>query len=581
MKPVAWLALAATLCGLAYDPHAYAAEPKRVLSLIVSCVLCVTVLVRISGEREEKRRGLAWAVRAAAAFLGLSLVSLSWGRSPGALDVATWFGGAGFALMSLRMRRLSAVALARLGALWMGGGAALVALGSAALGARGFSLHAGQGNPNWLGLLLATTLPLSLDTCMVHIRARGRARNRLLSRGGSLALLLTLAQAPALYLSHSRVAWVAATVACLLVAVCNLGARGKRAVVSVAASGLLLLALFAAGGSASADEHDTTTGDVPASQSLHGRVFLWKVSAEAARDALPFGGGLGSFPHSFHDAQGHALAKLSPSVAARTYVNATTAHQEYLQVAAESGPLAAAALVLAFLLGVVGHLRGRFFGGAGALVACMITSLGDSPLRLPAVVLVLALVLGACRARTGQASGGSVAQKVFVVTLLVLSAWVLQGSARAWASTRTYMASFDADPGARMHMLGKSARLAPSAGEPRMERGLLHLALGEPRLALVDLDVASVVLADPGILAAKGQAYLALGDTPSGERAYRAALAWNPGSVRSRVGLSRALTAQGRLDEAEAEAKIAHKLSPGSAQVRELLESIHEGRADE
>jgi hypothetical protein len=47
------------------------------------------------------------------------------------------------------------------------------------------------------------------------------------------------------------------------------------------------------------------------------------------------------------------------------------------------------------------------------------------------------------------------------------------------------------------------------------------------------------------------------------------------------VGLAEALRQEGRFDEAEDAAKLAHKVSPGHPRVRDLLDAIHEGKADE
>ncbi len=573
-----WVALAATISGAVYDPHAYAAEPKRALALLAGCALSAMMLQRKRpGRGTQLPRSIA--LSAAALFVLVSCVSLAWGRAPGALDLATWLGGAGFAVFAARAQRVSAVAMARLAGLWLGATVSVVAIVSAVAGARGFLLHAGQGNPNWLGLLLAATLPLALDTCILHVQ-RGHARTRRFA----MSLAFTAPQAVALYLAHSRVAWGAAAVSILFVLAARVRARRRALLTGAAVAVIAALALR--GGVAGAVERDAMTNDVPASQSLHGRVWIWKSSAVAAKDALPFGVGLGGFGHAFHDAQGRELSRMTPSAAARTYENATTAHQEYLQIAAESGLLAVLAFACALGFGAIAHARRGFHGGAGALLACAITSLGDSPFRQPAVVIVCALSLGACRAlhRARRKSAGprlGTLRTALVLGLLVASGWALLGSVRSWLSTRMYLASFSLAPDARARMLDRSARLSPRSGEPRFEKGLLLLQAGEPAAALEALDAAEERIADPGILAAKGEAYLALGDTVACERAYRSALTWNPGSLRARVGLAEALRQEGRLDDAEAEATLAKKLSPGAAQVRELIDSIREARSDE
>src|SRR6185295_10929928 len=75
----------------------------------------------------------------------------------------------------------------------------------------------------------------------------------------------------------------------------------------------------------------------PALRSLAGRFWIWRVAARAATGALPWGDGLGSFPRLFLDRQGDALAGLQPAEAARRFVNATTAHDDWLELTAELG----------------------------------------------------------------------------------------------------------------------------------------------------------------------------------------------------------------------------------------------------
>jgi hypothetical protein len=388
-----------------------------------------------------------------------------------------------------------------------------------------------------------------------------------------------LSQLPALYLSHSRVAWVACGAAAAFVVALSLRGWGKR-VAQASAAAIVVLGLCAAG-PAHADERDAFSNDVPAVQSLHGRVAIWRNALTAAREAAPFGAGLGSFAHAFHDAQGRALAKLTPNAAARAYTNATTAHEEYVQTAVESGVLCPAALIATLLLGIVGASRERFFGGAGALVACAIASLGDSPLRQPAIVLLLALVLGTLRGPRTKKRAARSWQMFALLALLVACAWSFTRSARAWLGTRTYLASFAADPDARLRMLSRSERMDPSAGEPHFERGLLLLSAGDPLSALTELDVASERMTDTGIFCARGEAHLALEQDARAESDYRDALAWNAGSLRARVGLATSLHRQGKDDDAEANAKIAKRLSPGAPEVRDLLDAIRESRTDE
>jgi cytochrome c-type biogenesis protein CcmH/NrfG len=73
---------------------------------------------------------------------------------------------------------------------------------------------------------------------------------------------------------------------------------------------------------------------------------------------------------------------------------------------------------------------------------------------------------------------------------------------------------------------------------------------------------------------------LAKGDRASSAEAYRRALELDPGSFRAHAGLAEALLAARDLDGADEQAAIAKRLMPGDARIRELLDRLHEARAD-
>src|SRR6185436_12253428 len=195
---------AAAIALLAWDPAAPAADPKRALLLVVAAAALVWT------PRRDRSAVVATVVELPAAappFLALAALaalSLTWGDGHGWRDLAT-LGAAALVLLAAALRpRAEAAAMARATASVLGGGAALWTLLEAMTGARGLALHGGQGNPNWLGLVLAVTLPLSLSALL----REGRE-----SRTGRVLALLVLPQIPALVLAQSRTAWVALAVA--------------------------------------------------------------------------------------------------------------------------------------------------------------------------------------------------------------------------------------------------------------------------------------------------------------------------------------------------------------------------------
>lgn len=568
------LAVGASVACLAYDPRAAGAEPKRALALVVALVAIGALVVE---ERRPPRPELRLPLAsiAAAGFVALALLSAAFGLPSGLLDLAPWIAAAGLAAAAARLGKGSAVRVARLAGAVVGGGASLLAIGAFARGGRGFDLHGGQGNPNWLGLLLAVCLPLTIDAAGSLARAR---RTRPLA----VAATLVLAEAVALYLSHSRVAWCATLLALVFAVVVHLRDRARRwlAVSAVgAALALAVLVATAARTQAHADV-DAISSDAPAGVSVAGRVWIYRVTLAASGRALPLGRGLGRFGHAFLDAQGESLQPLPPAEAARRFVNATTAHNDVLQAAVESGPLAALLLAAAVVAAAVTHARGRWLAGAAVFVALGVTMLGDSPLRQPAIVILAALAIGALPARGARVRLPFAARRAALVALGALMSWMLAASVRAWIATTVRMAARESAPAVRLRELVQSASIDRGSGEALLELGLAELAMGDAEPALRHLERSRALLANVGTDVALGEAFLASDDAERALTAYRRALARSPGSARAHAGVAEAQRALGRLDEAEQAATVARNLLPGDARVRALLDRIREARMD-
>ena len=570
------LALGASAACLAYDPRAAAADPKRALALVVGLAAIGALVV---DERRPPRPELRLPLAsiAAAGFVALALLSAAFGLPSGQLDLAPWLAAAGLAAAAARLGQGGAVRAARLAGAVVGGGASLLAIGAFARGGRGFDLHGGQGNPNWLGLLLAVCLPLTIDAAWSLARAR---RTRPLA----VAATLVLVEAVALYLSHSRVAWCATLVALVFAVVVHLRDRARRrlalgAVAAALALALAVLVAAAAQPPARADV-DAISSDVPAGMSIAGRAWIYRAALAASGRALPLGHGLGRFGHAFLDAQGESLQRLPPAEAARRFVNATTAHNDVLQAAVESGPLAALLLAAAVVAAAVAHLRGGWLAGAAVFVALGVTMLGDSPLRQPAVVILAALALGALPRRGARVRLPFAARRAALVALGALMSWSLTASVRSWIATTVRVAARESAPSARLRELARSASIDRGSGEAWLDLGLAELALGDAEPALRHLERSRGLLANVGTDIALGEALLASDDAERALAAYRRALARNPGSARAHAGVAEAQRALGRLDQAEEAATVARNLLPGDARVRALLDRIREARMD-
>jgi tetratricopeptide (TPR) repeat protein len=574
------IAVMATVAGIIQDRAAPAADAKRTLVLVLALLGLSLVVARKRAPSARSIGHPAWTC--ALGFLALSALSALWGLPSGRLDLATWVGGATLAL-TVRSRGLRTTILAARGtALGLGTITSLWTTVSWARGLRGLALHGGQGNPNWLGLLLAVTLPLSLEAaCAWREHPRGR----------TLAALGATLQLWALWMSHSRVAWIAATLA-VLVLVAAARAQGTSmvrrwiaAAVAVLAVALAVASIRASSSSLELPSSEPASAEATPLDSLRGRLFLARVSARAAVHAAPFGVGLGGFGHAYLAAQGEVLGTMAPREASRRFLNATTAHDEWLQVAIESGPLALALLAGCFGFGIVALHRRGLHGGSASLVACAVCALGDSPLRQPAIAVVVALVLaaipGRLRARSAAIRRPREQQRMILEGALLLAcALLLSVSVRSWLSARLRTAAIEAQPADRLALLGRSARIDPGSGESALDLGLARLEAGDPDGALVELMRARRLMANMGTSIAIGNAELALDRPDLAEVSYREALSFHPGSMRARTNLADALRRLGRFDEADREAAVALQLSPGDARIQALIDRIHLERMD-
>lgn len=563
----ATLAAAVSLSALAYDPLAPAAAPKTALALALAVVTSALTLA-------SPRRAAPIALpRAAAAFFALvawRALSLAWGAPAEASTLGAELAAVALALHTLTLPREEAEAVATHAGAAVGGLAGLWSLLDFAAGGRGFALHGGQGNPDWLGLLLAMTLPFGLAAAA---SARRASRPRF-----ALLALFVLLQLAGLLLGHSRVAWLGAPAALALGAVAAApAARRRRVLLLAAGGGLVALALGAAALRGDWAVSATFSDDTRLGGAAEARLWIAARTLDVAWESLPFGAGLGGFHAAYLDAQGHALATLSPDAAARTFVNATTAHQDLLEVLAVGGPLGALLFVLTLGLGAhAGLTRGAPAAGS-CLVAFGLVGLGDSPLSSPACVLLLALALAALpRDLTlrGPATTG------LRVTVFAASAWLLRGAGADWLAMRRLTEARDTLPAERLHLLEEAARLAPKNGEVSLALGLAHLEAGRPEAALRELGRSRERLANLGTDVALGNAHFARGDLDAARRAFGRALARHPGSLRARTNLALVELAAGDLDAAERHLAVARGLSPGAAKVVAAEEALRRARLE-
>ena len=543
------LAITIASAALAWDPAAPAADPKRLLLLVAAAVALATT------RRQDAPLDVSPAAPLFVAFVGLSALSLAWGEGNGWRDLAT-LGAAALLLAGAALRpRADAAALARATASLLGGGAALWTLAQAVTGARGLALHGGQGNPNWLGLLLAVTLPLSLSALLGA--PRGARVERLLA-------LLVLPQIPALLLAQSRTAWVA-------LAVAGVATLADPRTPLKRHAGLALAAALG-GGAALLVAHGG------ALHALGGRIWIWRIAARAAVAALPWGGGLGAFPGRFLELQGEALAGLPAAEAAHRFVNATTAHDDWLEIATETGLPGLLLFAAAIGAGIVACRRTGARAEAATLIAFAVTALADSPLRQPAVLVPVALALASAPRTRAVATGSRRVGAIAGGLGLATAAALIPIAASSWLGAHLATRARDADPERKLALLAQAARVDPRSGEIAFAAGLARLERGEPEAALPDLERSRPLLPQVATEVAIGNAHLVAGAADAAAAAYQRTLRLDPGSFRAHANLAVALRRLGRDREAELQLASARRLWPHHPVLAEIAADSSDGQ---
>lgn len=235
-------------------------------------------------------------------------------------------------------------------------------------------------NANHMAALLVVTLPF---LAALAASARGASKqlySSLLATAGAAALVILVGIA----LNRSLAGYTLVLPALAGAGLILLPPRSTLRGWAVAAAALLLL--VALGAMASSAVGSNSIGSEAAS-SVQNRADMLATTLRAARDFLPFGSGVGSFPQVYHLYE-------DPAAVTTTYVS--HAHDDYAEVVLELG-LGGAALILAFLawwanaaLAAWRALGSQPYARAASVATAILLahSLVDFPLRTAA--------LGAC-----------------------------------------------------------------------------------------------------------------------------------------------------------------------------------------
>jgi hypothetical protein len=526
------LGLFVALAALAYDPGALAAEPKTVLLLVVAVVLSALAATG------KLRAGLTLPLGFAIAFGAWTL--LRGGLSSSGALIASLV----LAFVVAGLPRSKRIELASWSGIAVGTGAALIAALQWLGGARGMELHGGMGNPNWLGLLLAVTLVPTLLSL---------PKQRWLAVAAVLQLF-------AWGVAESRAAWIALPIGLLVAFAARRVRLGWPLAVALVIASVVGARLSVGGASG-------------ALASLAGRFWIWKSSLAAALHALPFGTGVDRFSDAYLAEQGHFLLGLDVAEASRTFVHATTAHNEWLHAFTTLGVVGLLLLVALVATGIDGVAR-RFPAGAGALGALAVGASADVPLHVPAIVVVTSLVLATAQRRTLRGN------RIAALAALALCAVLLESSVRQWRATRLATRARDAVPAVRAELLRRAATLTPGSAEAQFAWGADQVERGDLSAGLATLQRSRALSAAVSTDVAIGNALVELGRPAEARTAFARALGKNPGSFRAHANLAVALGNLGDFAAAERELAAAQKLYPGHPKLARIRESLRRKRLE-
>jgi hypothetical protein len=286
--------------------------------------------------------------------------------------------------------------------------------------------------------------------------------------------------------------------------------------------------------------------------------------------SLPFGAGLGNFGHVYLDAQGLALSKMPVGEASRQFHNATTAHHDWIQAFVDTGPVGLSLLMTSLLWGLGSHVKRQDGVMAATMVAIIVCGFGDSPLRQPAIVLLMSLCLAALpRGKRWDRVLRPAPWIAFGACSLVAAA-----SMAGWVASRWETTARDSLPAERVRLLERAMRLDGRSGQASLSLGITLLETGDARGALTVLESSRERLANVGTDVTMGNAWMELKEPSRAERCYGRALDRHPGSFRGHANMAESMREQGKLEGASHHLSMAKRLYPGHPKLPEMTEAL-------
>lgn len=436
------------------------------------------------------------------------------------------------------------------------------------------------GNPDFLASYLAGCGPLLAALCA---RSKGR-RAWAWAAAGALCFAALLS-------SGSRGAWLAAALVWLpffALAWRETSGSGRRVLNTLAIfCALLVIGNLAVKSRSAAFVRDRAAAALRTdTKAFSGRKLMWSVAVEMTRDRPLLGQGPGGYHYKYLEFQARELAGPGAAPLSGYWTYTHSAHNAYLQLAADSGLLGLAAFLLIIGFSIKGWLAARVSLPPGArllndawgavALAFLVDGFLGLTLQLPASAFLLALALNAAAAAEAEPAPilppAASSLRWPLAALLVFASiplWRLQASdilvGRALKAVQAQ------EPARAEESLQKAVSAAPMHARAHFFRGNVLIMQGRAAEAVQPLSEALRRSSDPNIPYDLCLAYLEQEDLVSARRWCASSLKLKPVFPEAFATLGFISRREGQKKEAEGWLRRSLEAAPGNPAVEREL----------
>lgn len=325
------------------------------------------------------------------------------------------------------------------------------------------------------------------------------------------------------------------------------------------------------------------------SDSLRLRAFTLEAAFDIWKRSPLTGTGPGTFAFYYPDAQARLIRDRhigDDFGRVLTKRQATHAHNEFAEIAVESGAIGFAAFLFLIISGLATAYRARggvmMCAAAGGLIALLVQSLFEFTLHFPLTGFLFMALLGICCSTTMKRQTLESAKKRVRHAALVLPILGVIAAAAPFAASVYMMRGVSfarkGNMAAAHANLNRAASLDPSSTDIFMNRAAVRLSSGDLPRALADCNKSISLSHHPRIYLRRAYFYGISGRPDLAEQDIRAALAIDPWLPSAHFQLAQVLLARNRTSDAARELHRALQLDPGFEPARTLLRRISDGQ---